>query len=308
MLCGVLILLHLICAGTAAEKSVFVSYAYHDWKRAAAGSNLEFFLKHGVSRPSPESDLLVEYGLVINGHCNRTVCTVPESFVRQDSKEMLLNVIRRRNVGYDFGAHTVMLDSLNRTYDSYIFLNDGVAGPVYPAYMPPSWHWTEAFTSKQINGVELVGTSLFCKVGEYFKGKIGPVIETFAFSLTRKALVMLRKESKVFSQHPTKKAVCNHGENAMTRIILEHNMSIDTLLHAYQGVDWTNPSNWNCNEGSWPSRAGSYFGVSIHPFEVIFHKVYWAKQPSVLEQYQQRYMRWADNRLEAAGHVPAVDK
>lgn len=296
-----LIILSVLCAEAAAERAVFVSYAYHDWKRAAANSNLEFFLRHGVTRPSDGSGFQVDYGLVINGHCNRTACTSPEVFVRADSFGNLVNVIRRRNVGYDFGAHTVMLDSLNRTYDSYIFLNDGVAGPIYPAYMPPSWHWTEAFTSKQANGVELVGTSIVCKLRDNYNGQVGPTIETFAFSLTRKALTMLRKGSKVFSQHPTKKAACNHGENALSRFILEHNMSMDTLLHAYQGVDWTNRSNWNCNNGHWPSRAGQYFGVSIHPFEVLFHKVYWAKQPPVLEEYQQRYMSWATKRLERMG-------
>ena len=47
------------------------------------------------------------------------------------------------------------------------------------------------------------------------------------------------------------------------------------MLKKYQGVDWLDPKNMHYNSGKPPSRTGMYFGESIDPFEVVFHKWYW---------------------------------
>ncbi len=47
------------------------------------------------------------------------------------------------------------------------------------------------------------------------------------------------------------------------------------MLKRYQGVDWTSSLNHNMNNNKHPSRENSFYGASINPYEVIFHKWFW---------------------------------
>jgi hypothetical protein len=58
--------------------------------------------------------------------------------------EVSFRVLRRPNVGFDFGSYADAISAAGRVYDVYIFLNSGVTGPFVPSYMPRDWHWTEA--------------------------------------------------------------------------------------------------------------------------------------------------------------------
>jgi hypothetical protein len=44
----------------------------------------------------------------------------------------------------------------------FILLNSSVKGPFYPAYLPPSWHWTHAFMARFRDDVHAVSSSLVC--------------------------------------------------------------------------------------------------------------------------------------------------
>ena len=87
-------------APLTANISLLVSFAYHD-NRTDARENLAYFLTVGLPAV-PRSELV--HGLVINGH----ECAVHLP-VRSD-----LIVLRRRNVGYDYGAHMAMLREVHR--------------------------------------------------------------------------------------------------------------------------------------------------------------------------------------------------
>ena len=51
---------------------------------------------------------------------------------------------------------------------------------------------------------------------------------------------------------------------------------VSTLLLIYGDIDWTNKSNWRCNNRIHPSRNGTYgSGMNIHPLETVFYKTIW---------------------------------
>ncbi len=92
------------------------------------------------------------------------------------------SVLQRENVGFDFGAHAAVLNKFGVSeFDYFVFLNSGVVGPFVPAYMPKSWHWTEAFVDKLSDRVALCGTSIACMDGNHMRG---PRVEGFAFAMT----------------------------------------------------------------------------------------------------------------------------
>ena len=300
---------HLVPEQQDRIKRVFVNYAYSEiGGRSDSPRNLGFFLRHGVTAPK-QADLTVEFGLVVNGNCTHTECQQPETFF--DGSKVKLHKLFRENRGFDFGAHTAMLEQLEQEhtvalpYDVYIFLNGGVTGPIAPSYMPHDWHWTRAFTDKlNKNSVGLVGTAIAC-LPPRDRGGYGPKVEAFAFGLSAHALQIVRQQGTSFQQHPTKVSAILSGEYNMTTVLLRHGVNIDCLLKSYQGMDWRNESNWNCNTFKHPSRRGSYFGISMHPLEILFHKTHWAGQKPVLEDYIDKYMEFDDrNKMYHKDSVP----
>jgi hypothetical protein len=230
----------------------------------------------------------VDYFLSISGDCNLEACITPERFVRNVS-EVRFRVLRRPNVGFDFGSHADAISAAGRMYDVYIFLNSGVTGPFVPSYMPRDWHWTEAFIDKLRGRVHVVGTSLWCLPGHVNTGP-GPRVEGFAFALTLRGLQVAQK-SGVFSQFRNKDAAIFAGESMLSKSLLDVGLSLDTLLLAYQGHVWTPTSA--CNDFLNPSRQGKYFGTSVTPLEVMFHKTYWAGNAPVHEDLVNRSIVWA---------------
>lgn len=282
---------------------VVVQYAYSEGSRGDAAANLGFFLRHGVTNP-PDDRLDVHYAFTINGECTSPSCH--EVIHRaQHSAECpscipRVSILHRPNLGFDFGGHAAMLDVLdatNSTYDAYIFLNCGVTGPFLSTFMPSEWHWVRAFTDKLCNRVGVVGTSIVCLPASD-EGGMGPKVEGFAFALSSGALQVVRERGTSFQQHPDKVAAILSGEYNLTTVLLNEGYDIDCLLKAYQGIDWRNETNWQCNYQAHPSRANSYYGISMHPLEVIFHKSHWAGTSElVLGDYTSQYMKWQDEAV-----------
>merc|ERR1719492_580175 len=83
------------------------------------------------------------------------------------------------------------------------------------------------------------------------------------------------------------------GEFGLTTTLMQSGFTIDTLLLAYQGVDWTDRRNWDCNHYTHPSRMGTYFGISTHPLETIFQKTSWAVEGPMHVETLPLYTKWA---------------
>jgi hypothetical protein len=88
------------------------------------------------------------------------------------------------------------------------------------------------------------------------------------------------------------------GEYNLTSVLLKHGVDIDCLLKSYQGIDWRDKSQWECNNKNHPpSRRDTYFGMSMHPLETMFHKSHWRGQPLVLDDYVEKYISFDDENF-----------
>lgn len=261
-----------------------VSYAYYETNRAMY--NFDFFVQTGLIQ---DPDIL--YIIVINGHNCSIEIPHHENIV----------ILKRDNIGFDFGAHRASLDYLkslykdNIPYDFFIFLNCGVIGPFVPKYHKHPWitNFTDGITDK----IKLFGTSLVCFEYKAIVGK-GPHVEGFCFCLDKIGLQVVLDDKTVFTNHLTKTDAVNKGEYGLSKAILAAGYSLDCLLYKYQNIDWSDKKNWtNHNNNTFPSRHNSYENISIHPFEVIFHKWFWMSSQPVNFNYIAKYRKWKMNDI-----------
>lgn len=203
---------------------------------------------------------------------------------------------RKENKGMDLASHGVGLRWLEwramvDQFRYFVFLNSSVRGPFVPAYMPPGWQWTDAFTDMLQRGHALVACSITC-LPFVDAGGPGPRAESWAFAVDRRGLNAATR-ANTFANRDCK--LCDDGivvggEYGLSRSMLDAGLTMATLMTKYsQDVDWANQAHWNCNNNVHPSRESTYDGVSQHPFELLFVKASW----HVAQPYVDAYTRWA---------------
>lgn len=87
-----------------------------------------------------------------------------------------------------------------------------------PPYMPEGWQWTDAFTSRLVNSVHAVSSSLVC-LPEVDEGGPGPRLESWAFAVTAEGLQALLQEG-LFELRTCKLCPCVRGSRKMGRRVL----------------------------------------------------------------------------------------
>lgn len=241
-------------------KSVII-YTYY--KSVPSNINLSFFVKKELEYRKD-----IDYIIVINGY----ECDVE---IPQLSN---VQIIKRENIGFDFGGHNSALEyikSKSLEYDYYFFMNSGVIGPIIPHFWNTKLpHWSQIFFNKITDKVKLVGTTIAC-LPESDAGGLGPKVEGFFFMTDKIGLDMLMKKKTIFCNHPTKFSAIVYGEYGLSNCILENGYTIDCMIPEYQGVDWKDKTNWNKNNQRHPSRPSSFYGRTLNPYDLIFHKWYW---------------------------------
>lgn len=241
-----------------------IVYTYYS--SPSSDYNLSFFVKKEFGDKCENKD----YVIVINGYkCNVI-------FPKLDN----LTVLYRKNKGHDFGGHNYALNYIKikkKVYDYYFFMNSGVIGPILPNYFKGDW--TSIFINKITENVKLVGTTIVCLPPKDLGG-YGPKVEGFFFMVDAIGLHLLENEN-IFCNHKDKKSAIINGEYGLSRCILKNGYSIDCMLPRYQNIDWTDKSNYKLNNNKHPSRKNSFFGESINPYDVIFHKWFWHGEDSV---------------------------
>jgi hypothetical protein len=243
--------------------------------------NLSFFSKKELSYKEN-----IDYIIVINGiNYDASI-----HFPVLDN----LTILRRNNIGFDFGGHACALEYIknnNKTYDYYFFMNSGVIGPILPNNFAET-HWTNVFIKKINDRVKLVGTTIVC-LPHHDAGGYGPKVEGFFFMVDQTGLTLLQNKGTIFCNHKDKYSAIVNGEYGLSTCILQNGYTIDCMLRKYQNIDWTNPKNYTLNNNIHPSRAGSFYGKSIDPYEVIFHKWFWHVLPHVnfdiIDQYVKNH-------------------
>jgi hypothetical protein len=264
---------------------VLVNYSYYE--TPIAKYNLEFLL---YQENKSQLNSHVDYNIIIQGfHCS---VTLPE--------DKQFRIIRKVNRGYDFGAHEEGLkmrlkdndiDEISELpYDAFVFLNSGCTGPFLPNYI--NLHWTQLFCSKLTDQVKLVGSSIVC-LPTTDLGGFGPKVEGFFFCLDKIGLSLLWKKGNVFTSHKNKTEAILNGEYGMSKDILAAGYNLDCLIYRYKDIDWRDRKNWKCNDCKFPSRSNTLDGISLHPFETIFHKAHWHDKEDVRMKDVNKYVVWS---------------
>lgn len=243
-------------------KSVII-YTYYN--SDISNYNLNFFVKTELKYREN-----IDYIIVINGfNYDKNIV-----FPKIDN----LTIIRRENIGFDFGGHYSALETIsfnNKKYDYYFFMNSSVIGPIIPHYFTE--HWTNIFIRKITSKVKLVGTTIVCLPPATDRvGGEGPHVEGFFFMTDKIGLDLLKKKKTIFCYHDTKYSAIVNGEYGLSECIIDNGYSIDCMMRQYQGINWDDKTNWTMNGNLHPSKTTCCFGHAVIPYEVIFHKWYWS--------------------------------
>jgi len=251
-------------------KSVVI-YTY--FPSPSSDYNLNFFVKNELSYKDN-----IDYIIVVNGYSHENI-----EFPTLKN----VTILKRDNIGYDFGGHNHALEYIETiNYDYYFFMNSGVIGPIIPHYIET--HWTNIFIKKINDCVKLVGTTIVC-LPPHDAGGYGPKVEGFFFMVDSIGLNLLKNQN-IFCNHDDKYSAIVNGEYGLSNCILKNGFSIDCMLQKYQNIDWTNSDNYNLNNNIHPSRKNSFYGSSINPYDVIFHKWYWHNSDTVNFEIIKQYV------------------
>lgn len=64
------------------------------------------------------------------------------------------------------------------------------------------------------------------------------------------------------------------------------NLATDESMYS-SDIQWSDPQHWACNSNAHPSRHGTYDGISMHPFEILYVKASWRVGEPHLSRYKQ---------------------
>ena len=162
-----------------------------------------------------------------------------------------VKVIRRNNLGFDFGGWSegLLRDELYKKYDNFIFVNSSVSGSFIPDYCKEKW------TTILINGlnedkeIKLYGITINTERDPIFKSHI----QSYLFCLDKETLIFLI-DKEIFSlknQAETYEDCIQNKEILMSRYIIENGYNIGCLCNYYKGVDFRfkekQPYEYNIN-------------------------------------------------------------
>ena len=251
---------------------ICISYVYY--KSPSSDYNLRYFIENEI-----KYRMDVFYSIVING----------KELSYEIPKLSNVQIIYRDNIGYDFGGHLASLNEINKDmFDYFFFMNSGVIGPILKN---KNEDWYSQFTNKITKKVKLVGTTIVC-LPHNDSGGFGPKVEGFFFLLDKVGLQLVLENGTIFYNHKNKVDAILNGEYSLSKCIINHGYTIDCMLGKYQNIDWYDDKNYYINDNKHPSRKNSYFGKSIDPFEVIFHKWFWHDSPyvslDIIENYSKK--------------------
>ena len=278
-----------------------ILYSYYETSQSIF--NADFYSKFGIEKSSK-----IFYVIIINGN----QCRI------QFPNFKNLVILIRDNIGFDLGAYSGALNwlkNMNMVFKYYIFMNSTVIGPFLPTYYPKtlhqfakqigvsiphgaeSIHWSQIFTSKINEKVKLVGTTIAC-LSSIDAGGYGPKISGYCFATDEIGLNLLINNGTIFKNHETKFDLIM-AKYKITKVIMNASFNIDCLLYKYENIDWKDEQNWKIYENTFPDRLDSNEGISVHPFEVVFHKWNWQHHQNkpVFFDYCKKYSEWKNENL-----------
>ena len=229
-------------------RKTVVVYVYHQFN-----TNVDFFLKHGIF----ESDK-VDFIIVCNDDKSKPLKLPTCSNVSQ---------MTRQNIGHDFGGWSDALfkNGLKDKYDFFLLINSTVRGPFLPPWCQLT-DWTELFTRLIDFETKLSGTTIGLVDGK-------AIIQSMVLCFDRIGLDIAIKD-QIISPNPvqkTKERVVNEHEVQFSLSIHKYGYKVRPIMAAYYKTNLS---------GAIPTQThvvdhcmtNGYFGVNLHPYEVIFIK------------------------------------
>ncbi|KAA6422349.1 MAG: hypothetical protein FRX49_07819, partial [Trebouxia sp. A1-2] len=228
----------------------------------------------------------VEHGMADGDGCNYVIIVqegkgiLPSQLPLPDLPSNA-QYIFHENICFDWGTFGWALKSTALDVGSYkfiVFMNSSIRGPYLPAYWPAFVHWTSILTSRLIGKVKLVGSSISCE-GTFLSGDLtaarrqNPHVQSYVMATDQEGLKVLQGDGLVFKCYETLHDTVWNSELGSSVAIFNAGYTIDSLMLKYQGADWRDKDNWNCNAGLNPYAVDAYDGVNLNPLEVVFIKV-----------------------------------
>lgn len=225
-----------------------VVYLFHEYN-----SRVECFFKNCIFE-----DEFVDFMVVCN---NPNINFIVPAYVK---------VMKRNNIGYDFGgwSDALLTDELYKKYDTFIMANSSIVGPYLPLYYRGKW--TDIFVDGLRENVKLFGTTINRKP---FRNHKLVHVQSFLFSMNKETLEFLIKK-EIFTQSKytqTMDATIREKEIGMSSVLLEHGWNIGCLMPLYNGVDFTKfPDEGlpDINDIAWENQFCKYWS----PESVVFIK------------------------------------
>ena len=260
-----------------------------------------FFLRYGITESQPTYRIIVTDGPSV------------KAFPRLPSLPSNAQYLRTSLCTTTWGAIDAVIRVLNvHEYDYFVVLDSQVRGPFMPSYVT-NMHWTEVFTKKLQGKVKMVGSILSCEgapkdgnaAGEW---RGNPYIRSHAWATDAAGFERLMGQKGVFRCHKNKWDARYHSDAGAALAMFRSGWTIDSLMSRYQGIDWSSPATWQCNQRVPPDLEWHYDGISLNPYEVVFVPVKAesaAAKWSFVEQ-ADRYERWLDMHLRQGNAVREI--
>lgn len=199
-----------------------------------------------------------------------------------------------------WGAIASVQQQLALASYTYIVVVDSHAlGPLLPAYAASVMHWTEVLTGKLSNDTKLVGSYISCE-GYPRNGvpdeewRLNPYVLPHTWATDQVGWDLLASKSNVFQCYDGYWERRYNSDLAASLAMLNAGYNIDSLLLRYQGVDWRNTVNWECNSRIRPDRVNLYDGIMASPYEVVFVPLSMAEaKHRLMLRAADRYSDWA---------------
>lgn len=242
---------------------VLCVYAAYE-KNAEYRENIRRFLHGGGLLPG------VDTVVVVNGETS--VPLPPESATTR--------VLRRPNVGYDFGAWgdalRLVLDAAPAPppYDAFVFVNGSVRGPYTQRHGPD---WVSALTRLLTPEVRLVGLTInVCTLWRALPPDSH--VQSMLFAADAECLRLLRARG-IFDPVPPEAGlmeVVRSREVLMSQLVLQAGWNLSCMASRYQGLDYRtlqhNPNAQSARYQGDPFFPGAYFGGTLDWRELMFVK------------------------------------
>ena len=240
------------------QKKTLVLYTFHIYNK-----NVQYFIDNGIFK-----DDAIDFIIIINDPNLKIAC--PD----------YVKIINRENIGYDFGAWSegLLTDNLYKKYDTFIFANSSVIGPITPSYYKGKWN--DIFLNGLSNTIKLYGSTInsFGLNNDYI-----PHVQSYAFSTDIIGLQLLI-DNEIFSltnQNNNYEDVVYQKEIKMSQIIMSNNYNIGCIFNYYDRIDFKQNNDKKLGDVT----HAKYFNENLHPYEVIFIKEKYIENKDWINSY-----------------------